>query len=183
MASQAEVRSFCGHCSANARVTAVMQSWLLFPPMLSTLHMPSNLPSLPPSQAEYNRVSLSVNEQGAIVAPPQGNLSILGLQPVGGWGRCLDALRSGRARRRMGGPHMRDAFRLFSADSLLSDNPHLPLAPIPSHSRPSRMRWWAARSPISSTCTVTSALWLRCMPSCWPKSAREYDGIGARGLY
>lgn len=45
----------------------------------------ASAPCRPPPQAEYNRVSLSVNEQGEIVAPPQGNVGILGLQAVSAW--------------------------------------------------------------------------------------------------
>lgn len=36
-------------------------------------------------EAEYNRVTLSVDDQGVIVAPPQGNVAILSLNADARW--------------------------------------------------------------------------------------------------
>lgn len=62
---------------------------------------PARCPSC--AQAEYNRVTLQVNEQGEIVAPAQGNVGILGLTAVRAFScnrQCWSALlppASGRA--------------------------------------------------------------------------------------
>ena len=68
------------------QVQPTASSWLL---LCCTIGLPAPTSPLPaPSprlgpQAEYNRVTLSVNEQGEVVAPAQGNVGILGLTAVG----------------------------------------------------------------------------------------------------